>query len=201
MIHPILSRLREDKEVDEVDVRASQILERVEIDELEAPVARIDRPVSTVLRREVFKKSLKGHTMVRKLLVWKTNKEATDANYPAYVVHFTDYSPGRLEPLQREVRLAPTEELAEALAAEMLAENIKKGWEKVGLSEATGRAVPCGNLRALDSSPQLKPELFAVGLSRPFRRCGAAGRAELPTFEDARVSSEPTTTSPSTNSN
>lgn len=131
MIHPILSRLREDKEVNEVDVRAAQILERVEIDELEAPVARIDRPVSTVLRREVYQKSLKGNTMVRKLLVWKTNKEATDANYPAYVVHFTDYSPGRLEPLQREVRLAPTEELAEALAAEMLAENIKKGWEKV----------------------------------------------------------------------
>ena len=132
LIHPILARRRDDKEVNPIDVRASQILERCEIEELEVAVARIERPQSSLLRREVYTKNLKGNLAVRKLLVWKTNKESQDPNFPAYVVHFTDYSPGRQEPLQREVRLAPSAELAEALASEMLAENIKKGWERVG---------------------------------------------------------------------
>jgi len=131
LIHPIMTRLRDDKEVNAVDVRASQILERCEIEELDVAVARIERPLSQMLRREVYTKTLKGGLAVRKLLVWKTNKESQDASYPAFVVHFTDYSPGRQEPLQREVRLAPSAELVEALATEMLAENIKKGWERV----------------------------------------------------------------------
>lgn len=135
LIHPILSRLRDDKEVNEVDVRAGQILERVDLEEIEVTVSPIERPASELLRREVYVKTLKGNQMVRKLLVWKTNKETHDKFFPAYVVHWTDYSPGRQEPLQREVRLAPTAELAEELAGEMLAENIKKGWEKVAVAD------------------------------------------------------------------
>lgn len=131
LIHPILSRMRDDKAVNALDVRAAQILERVDLDEIEVSAEKIERPVSELLRREVYTKVLKGNTMVRKLLLWKTNKETHDSHFPAYVVHFTDYSPGRQEPLQREVRLAPSAELAEALAAEMLAENIKKGWQRV----------------------------------------------------------------------
>ena len=131
LIHPILTRHRDDKEVNPVDVRASQILERCEIEELEVNVPRIERERSELLRREVYTKNLKGNLAVRKLLVWKTNKEKQDPTFPAYVVHFTDYSPGRQEPLQKEVRLAPSAEEAESLATEMLAENIKKGWERV----------------------------------------------------------------------
>jgi hypothetical protein len=48
------------------------------------------------------------------------------------VVHWTDYSATRGSPLDREVRLAPTEALAMQVADAMIAENIKKGWAKVG---------------------------------------------------------------------
>jgi hypothetical protein len=48
------------------------------------------------------------------------------------VVHWSDYSAGRATPLDKEVRLAPTEEEAMKIADGMIADNIKKGWEKVG---------------------------------------------------------------------
>ena len=63
--------------------------------------------------------------------LWKTNKEKLSSDYPAYVVHFTDYSAGRKDPLKREVRLAPDEATAKQIADSMIENNIKKGWEKV----------------------------------------------------------------------
>jgi hypothetical protein len=67
----------------------------------------------------------------RKLLVWKTNKEAqSEGRFPAYVVHWTDYSPSRAEPLDREVKLAPNENDARKIADDLVKENIKKGWER-----------------------------------------------------------------------
>ena len=50
---------------------------------------------------------------------------------PAYVVHWTDYSPGRKEPLQRTVRLAPTETIANEIADQMVKGEVKRGWAKV----------------------------------------------------------------------
>ena len=73
---------------------------------------------------------VKETTSVRKLVIWKTNKEELDSNYPAYVVHWTDYSPDRKDPLKREVRLASAKKTATAIAEQMLEKNIKKGWEK-----------------------------------------------------------------------
>jgi hypothetical protein len=90
-------------------------------------------PASQLLRREVWTKEAKGKTTVRKLLVWKTNKEVeSEGRFPAYVVHWTDYSPSRAEPLDREVKLATDEAEARKIADQLVKENIKKGWEKVG---------------------------------------------------------------------
>jgi hypothetical protein len=85
------------------------------------------------VRREVWTKTTKGQLAVRKLLVWQTNKAEGSQRYPAYVVHWTDYSAGRAEPLDRDVRPAPDEAAAQAIAQEFIDANIKKGWEKVGL--------------------------------------------------------------------
>jgi len=85
---------------------------------------------SEVVRRQVWTKAAKDKTDVRKLVLWKTNKDATDPTYPAYVVHWTDYSAGRKTPLTREVRPAPTLDAAQELADAMIAENIKKGWQE-----------------------------------------------------------------------
>ena len=131
LIHPIMSRVRDDKKVDSTDIRAAQILERCEIEELDQTVQRIRHPKSEVLRREVYAKVTKGKTAVRKLVIWRTHKDEIDPLFPPYVVHWTDYSPGRNAPIQREVRLAPDEAAAQALGDEMVAGGVKKGWEKV----------------------------------------------------------------------
>ncbi|HJN74100.1 MAG TPA: hypothetical protein QGF58_09235 [Myxococcota bacterium] len=100
ILHPVFSRRREDKAIDRMDVRASQVLERCLL-------------------------------AVRKLLIWKTNKEQADPSYPAFVVHWTDYSPGRKAPLKREVRLAPTLAQANDLAEVMIVKGVKRGWNAV----------------------------------------------------------------------
>lgn len=129
ILHPRLVRVRDDKQAVEGDVPVRQVFERVLVSEADAEAPTAERPKSEVLRREAFTKVTKGKTAVRKLLVWKTHKDSVDPTYPAYVVHFTDYSPSRKDPLKRTVRLAPDEVTATALAEEFLASEIKKGWK------------------------------------------------------------------------
>lgn len=132
MLHPVFVRMREDKSVNETDIRMSQLDEHIYVRDSAASVEELKFEKSAVLRREVYSKASKGKTMVRKLVMWKSNKEQVDAAYAPFVVHFTDYSSGRKDPLKREVRLAGTEEKASAIADAMIAKNIKKGWEQVG---------------------------------------------------------------------
>jgi hypothetical protein len=129
-IHPVLVRVREDKRADSVDTRLSQVAgyAATQINGGDGGPS----PKSELIRREVWIKESKGKTAVRKLLVWKTNKEAqSKGRFPAYVVHWTDYSPSRAEPLDREVKLAPNENDARKIADDLVKENIKKGWDKV----------------------------------------------------------------------
>ncbi len=132
ILHPVFIRVRDDKEVNSTDVRMAQVTERCSVPDLTVKAEAVTLPVSEVLRREVYAKTTKGATAVRKLLLWQTNKhDAAGETWPAFVVHFTDYSPGRKDPLKREVRLAPTEAAAEAIAEAMIEKNVKKGWEPV----------------------------------------------------------------------
>jgi hypothetical protein len=125
----VLDRVRDDKSVTIHDVRFAQVADRVPVSTVAAPSGPL--PASEVLRREVWTKVTKGQTAVRKLVIWGRKAEA-DASFPAYVVHWTDYSATRGTPLEREVRLAPSEALAMELGEAMIAENVKKGWSKVG---------------------------------------------------------------------
>ncbi len=129
IIHPVLQRIREDKAVNNTDIRMAQILERCPIKESAGSALATPLEKSTLLRREVYVKTVKGANAVRKLLLWQTNKAEADSRFPAYVVHWTDYSPTRKDPLKREVRLAPTQAAAEALAEDMIKTNIKSGWK------------------------------------------------------------------------
>ncbi len=129
VLHPRLERLRDDKRPIAADVSLRQVLDRVMLPDVDKQAAAATLPQSELLRREVFVKQTKGKTAVRKLLVWKTNKQELDPAYPAFVVHFTDYSPGRKDPLKRVVRLAPRLELAKELADAMIDNEIKKGWK------------------------------------------------------------------------
>lgn len=89
-----------------------------------------DLPASEILTRRVWTKDTKGKTDVRKLLIWKTNKEQKDDTFSAYVVQWTDYSAGRKSPLTREVKPAATLESAETTAADLIESNVKKGWNE-----------------------------------------------------------------------
>ena len=88
-------------------------------------------PASKLLDRQAYTKETKGQIAVRKLLLWQTNKEKISTEYPAFVVHWTDYSPGRKEPLRHTVRPAATKKDAEHLAKGLIEANIKKGWEQI----------------------------------------------------------------------
>lgn len=120
-------RVRADKACNYHDIGWSQITRYLPIVP-ESESATLGK--SQVIRRQVWTKESTDKVDVRKLVVWKTNKEG--AGYPAFVVHWTDYSATRKSPLDREVRLAPTEQAAIVIAEKMISENIKKGWsEKV----------------------------------------------------------------------
>ena len=69
----------------------------------------------------------KGKDAVRKFVLAKRGGE--DAL--PYVFCFTDYSAGRKEPLKVTTEYAYTEVRARALFDGCIAENVKKGWEKV----------------------------------------------------------------------
>lgn len=69
--------------------------------------------------------------MVQKFLVWKTNKETLDSRYPAYVMHYTNFSSQRKTPLEREVRISNSEEQIMALVKDFIAANVKSGWNLV----------------------------------------------------------------------
>ena len=88
-------------------------------------------PSSKIVRREVWSKLTKGKKGVQKLIVLKTNKEKKEKSFPAFAVHWTDYSLSRKDPLKKEVWLSPDKNNAMKIAEKMIEEKIKKGWEKV----------------------------------------------------------------------
>jgi hypothetical protein len=128
VLSPQFLRRREDKRPTPQDARIRQVAEIVEIPLADADARELTLARSQVVQREVYTKILKGATMVRKFVMWKTNKEAESEDYPAYVVHMTDFSPNRKTPLQREVRVSNSQHQIEELWKSLIAENVKKGW-------------------------------------------------------------------------
>ena len=130
IISPQFVRRREDKTPNTHDCRIAQLADLVEIPQTDTTAADLALPASTVMKREVRVKELKGRTMVRKLVMWKTNKEtALRCEYPAYVLHLTDFSPNRKDALQREIRVSDSEEQIRAFYAQMEKEYFVGGWK------------------------------------------------------------------------
>ena len=131
ILYPVFERIRDDKSVTRQDVRIEQLLDRCYVSDTNVKAEALKLETSKVLRRAVYTKETKGKLAVRKLLLWKTNKEEASNEYPAYVVHWTDYSPGRKQPLQRTVKVASDEKTAGEIAEALIAKNVKKGWKEV----------------------------------------------------------------------
>lgn len=131
VISPQFVRIRDDKEATVEDVNIAQLTEMVTVAAVEKPADDNAGTPSTLLEREVYTKQMKGNTMVRKLLLWKTNKQ-DKPEFPSYVVYLTDFSPNRVEPLQREIRIAETEAAARKHYKRLAEENFIGGWDKIG---------------------------------------------------------------------
>ncbi len=128
LIHPTLIRERDDKTVDAACVGLEQLWRYLPFE------GKDDTPVveslakSETVRRGVWVKETKGKLAVRKYVVIATNKGDGDARYPSFVVHYTDFSAGRKEPLKTAVQVASTTERADELIDAWVTKNVKRGW-------------------------------------------------------------------------
>ena len=129
IISPQFKRIREDKSVNEIETSVKQVSALVDIPDIGKKVADLELPQSEVIRREVLTKTIGDKLMVRKLLLWKTNKEVTK-EYPAYIVYYTDFSTGRKEAMTNDLIPANTKTEAETRYREVFAKADKQGWEK-----------------------------------------------------------------------
>jgi hypothetical protein len=130
VISPQFIRIRDDKEAIAEDVNIGQVSDLVSVPEAEKSAHADDAPASEVLERTVYTKTMKGNLMVRKLMLWKTNKSDRD-DFPGFVVYLTDFSPNRQNPLEREIRISNTERTAKQIFDRLAAKNFITGWEKV----------------------------------------------------------------------
>ena len=129
VISPQLIRIRDDKRFDVTDVRISQVTDLLPIELADVDAREMQMANSVLMEREVYTKQLRGEMLVRKFLMWKTNKENETAEFPAYVASYTDFSPSRKSPLDRDVRVSDSETQIRALYRQFKEDNIKKGWE------------------------------------------------------------------------
>ncbi len=141
LINAVFRRIRDDKTVSSDNAGMHQITDLIPIADADT-IQSVQLPQSTLLRREVFSKDSAAELCVRKLVAWKTNKEDADPLYPPYVVFFTDFTPGRTEPLKTEIRVAATMEKIKALTDVWLAEKITRGWNRYGMLDTEQRLSP-----------------------------------------------------------
>jgi len=130
LIHPVMVRTRPDKTADSLDIRLAQLNEYLPNLNLEPSADPRQLPASEVVRRQVWSKASKSGLAVRKLLVWSSGKQDSWPGWPAWLIHFTDYSPDRQAPLDRTLRTARDQNEAMAIADALVLTNIKKGWEE-----------------------------------------------------------------------
>lgn len=132
IISPQFVRLRDDKSFSTTDAGLEQLNDIVNIPTSEhGKLDSLNLPESTILERSVATKTLKGATMVRKLLLWQTNKQASSRDFPGYVLHLTDYSPNRKAPLNHEVCVSNSEEQIRELFADWKKQYYKRGWKEL----------------------------------------------------------------------
>jgi len=130
VISPQFVRVRDDKDANIEDVNIRQLSDLVNVPDFDKPAHEKAAPASAILERTVYTKTMRGNRMVRKLLLWKTNK-ADLPEFPGFVVYLTDFSPNRQNPLERDIKISNTEAGARKLFSQLAEKNFIGGWEKV----------------------------------------------------------------------
>jgi hypothetical protein len=180
VIAPQFVRRREDKQVQPADVRIAQLADLIELPQAEKDSRQLVLPKSEILRREVYVKELKGQQMVRKLVLWKTNKEQLTDDFPAYAVHLTDFSPNRKDPLARDMRISSSFEQIQQLFDQLKTENITKGWNLHAQSQAAGRVVAAPAPPSAVVAPAPPPAEAEPAPKKKVPRKFAASQTEAP---------------------
>ena len=129
VISPQFVRIRDDKQVKVDDLRIEQLTDHVPIPMSDKTAEDLVLPKARILKRKVMIKEAKGKTMVRKLLLWKTNKEEQSREWPAYVLHLTDFSPNRKTPLDREIRVSHLKEQIQEHWDALAEKSFVRGWK------------------------------------------------------------------------
>ena len=130
IISPQFVRIRDDKDANTDDVNLKQLTDIVDIPNANVVSEELQLPESKLLKRSVASKELRGATMVRKLILWKTNKEEESRDFPAYVLHLTDYSPNRKDPLKYDVRVSSSKDQIEGYFRDWEKKYFVSGWSK-----------------------------------------------------------------------
>jgi hypothetical protein len=124
---PVYTRFRDDKKVSLIDVGINQITRVIEI--LDEESKNSVKPKSKIINKEVYTKTMKGATNVKKFLVWDT--ASNDENYPKFVYYKIDYSPTRASKLNRDIKVSDNKKQIQKIFANEIESNIKKGWNKI----------------------------------------------------------------------
>lgn len=118
-------RPRADKNWQDGGTRPEQIGPSVDTQATQTSQTHLGKP--TILERHVYsKKGPKGESIRKGILVQTNNPQKY-----AYLVHWTDFSPGRKVPLESVLEVANTRERAQQLLQNKVDAEIKKGWEKI----------------------------------------------------------------------
>lgn len=132
MLHPVFLREREDKTNDVSDIGLDQVYRHVAFEDRHSEPTQVDLPSAEIVERKVFVKETKGNKAVRKYVALKTNKEDVDPRYAPFVVHFTDFSQTRKDPLKTGLRVAGSLESLQTHIDAWIDKNVKRGWEEAG---------------------------------------------------------------------
>jgi hypothetical protein len=127
MIHPRISRIRDDKEAIYEDVGFRQLTDLKHIDK--SKISQ-ELPKSELLSKEVYTKESKGKKAIQKFIIFKTNKENLDQNYLAYIFVYINFSATRKEMFKKDIRVSNSLEQLQNIAEEFKIKNIKKGWKQ-----------------------------------------------------------------------
>lgn len=127
LVSAVFIRKRDDKIANEAHAGEGQVMD-YRLPEGEDKTTQVQGD-SRIEVREVYVKNSKNGPMVRKILGLKTNKEQSGLFSP-YLVIFTDFSAGRAEPLDQEIKLCGSESELHKQIQALRDEHVKAGWTK-----------------------------------------------------------------------
>ena len=129
IISPQFVRFRDDKQAQKDDVRLAQLTDIVDMPDVNRVAEEIILPESKIIKRAVALKQSRGATMVRKIVLWKTNKEDASKDFPAFVIQLTDFSPNRKDPLKYDMRVSSSQKQLEGYFADWEKKYFVGGWK------------------------------------------------------------------------